>query len=131
MFKSLEYFVGQKVDLDLVLRDLVAFAYRKARMVVQEGDFAQRGSVVDIFPSNFEGPIRMDLYEDQIKSIGSFNMDTGKVIWEHQMVIILPAKSSGRTAFTSDTPLNNFVDIERGDYVVHNNHGIGRFLGIQ
>jgi transcription-repair coupling factor (superfamily II helicase) len=131
MFKSLEYFIGQKVDLDLVLRDLVAFGYRKARMVVQEGDFAQRGSVVDIFPSNFEGPVRMDLYDDEIKSIGSFNMETGKVIWEHQMVILLPAKPSKTAAFTSDTPLNNFVDIEKGDYVVHNNHGIGRFLGIQ
>jgi transcription-repair coupling factor (superfamily II helicase) len=132
MFKSLEYFVGQKVDLDIVLRDLVAFGYHKTKMVVQESDFAQRGSVVDIFPSNFEGPVRIDIYEDKINSIGSFNMDTGKVIWEHQMVIILPAKQSSRSAlFSSETPLNNFVDIERGDYVVHNNHGIGRFLGIQ
>ncbi len=132
MFKSLEYFIGQKADLDIVLRDLVAFGYHKVKMVVQEGDFAHRGSVVDIFPSNFEGPVRLDLYEDKVNSIGSFNMESGKVIWEHQMVIILPAKPSSRSGvFTSDTPLNNFVDIEKGDFVVHNNHGIGRFLGVQ
>ena len=54
MFKSLEYFIGQKVDIDQILLDLTHYGYRKSKMVHAEGDFAQRGSVVDIFPSNFE-----------------------------------------------------------------------------
>lgn len=131
MFKSLEYFLGQKIDLDQILLHLTHYGYRKSKMVHVEGDFAQRGSVVDIFPSNFEGPVRLDIDEDLIKAIGSFNMETGKVIWQHQMIIILPAKESKSSPFTSETPLNNFVDIAKGDYVVHNNHGIGRFLGMQ
>ncbi len=131
MFKSLEYFIGQKINLEDVLRHLVHFGYHKTKMATVEGDFAQRGSVVDIFPSNFEGPIRMDVDDDVIRSIGSFNIQTGKVIWQHQMVIILPVKESTRTPFNSETPLNNFVDIHKGDYVVHHNHGIGRFLGIK
>lgn len=132
MFKSLEYVVNQKIELENILRHLVHFGYHKTKMVRVEGDFAQRGSVVDIFPSNFEGPVRLDVDDDIIRSIGSFNMDSGKVIWQHQMVIILPAKEASSTSpFSSETPLNNFVDISKGDYVVHNHHGIGRFLGVK
>jgi transcription-repair coupling factor (superfamily II helicase) len=131
MFKSLEYVLGQKIELDDILRHLAHFGYKKCKMVHAEGDFAQRGSVVDIFPSNFEGPIRLDVDDDVIGNIGSFNMETGKVIWKHPMVIILPAKESKATPFSADVPLNNFVDIAKGDFVVHNNHGIGRFLGVK
>lgn len=131
MFRSLEYVINQKIQLEDILRQLVHFGYRKSRAVHAEGDFAQRGSVVDIFPSNFEGPVRLDVDDDVIRTIGSFNMETGKVIWQHQMVIILPAKETQASVFNSETPLNNFVDITKGDYVVHNQHGIGRFLGVK
>ena len=131
MFKSLEYFIGQKIDLDDILRHLIHFGYRNAKMVHTEGDFSRRGSVVDIFPSNFEGPVRIDVDDDVICAIGSFNIETGKVIWQHQMVIILPTKGSNASPFNAETPLNNFVDIAKGDFVVHNHHGIGRFLGVQ
>ena len=43
----------------------------------------------------------------------------------------MPFKTSSKSVFSSDVPLNNFVDIQQGDYVVHNNHGIGRFIGIK
>ena len=131
MFKSLECFVDQIIDLEEILVNLVAFGYRKAPQVVAVGDFAQRGSVVDIFPTNFESPIRMDFDDDKIRSITSFNLQTGKNIWQHKIVIILPSQQVRPTPFTAEIPLNNFVDIQQGDYVVHNRHGIGRFLGIQ
>nr|MBP7163347.1 transcription-repair coupling factor [Candidatus Omnitrophota bacterium] len=54
-----------------------------------------------------------------------------QTIWKHNIVFILPRKKTKKSPFTADTPLNHFVDIRQGDYVVHNHHGIGRFLGIK
>ncbi len=130
-FKSLEYFVGQKIEIDNLLRNLVDFGYRKTKTVIQSGDMAQRGGVIDIFPVKFDSPVRIVLDDDEITSIDTVTLQTGKSLWAHRIIIILPNKETvGREVFSSAIPLNNFVDIEQGDYVVHDKHGIGRFLGI-
>jgi len=131
MFESLELFVGQKIDLDHVLNNLVAFRYQKTKKATQEGEFSQRGGILDIYPAGFDGPVRIDFDDETIRSIASVNMRTGKSIWQHQIIIILPNKAHKKSAFSVDIPLNHFIEIQKGDYVVHNTHGIGKFLGIR
>jgi transcription-repair coupling factor (superfamily II helicase) len=132
MFRSLKYFIAQTIPYDVIVRDLLQFGYVRVKSVARAGEFAVRGSIIDIFPVNFDAPVRIDLDDEQIRCIYTYNILTGKNIWEHKAVILLPIRTSGhKTAFTSDMPLNNFVDIEKGDYVVHNIHGIGRFLGVK
>lgn len=132
MFESLKLFVGQTIDLETVLHNLVSLKYTKVKKTCQEGEFAQRGEILDIYPSQFDSPLRIDFDDEKIKRIATVNIETGKSIWQHKMVIILPNTEKRRKdIFTADMPLNNFVDIEKGDYVVHNTHGIGRFLGIE
>lgn len=131
MFKSLKFFVGQRTEFDSVLRDLTAFGYKSRQDVFEEGDFSQRGGIIDVFPTNFDSPIRIEFDDEKIQSISSINLKTHDVLWQHQIVLILPLKTSPSEPFSSDTPLSNFVDIKEGDYVVHNLHGIGRFLGLK
>ncbi|MDD3374956.1 MAG: transcription-repair coupling factor [Candidatus Omnitrophica bacterium] len=131
MFKSLKFFVGQHIFVDSVLVHLDSFGYTRVDFCLEEGDFSQRGGIVDIFPTNFDSPIRVDLDDDKIRHISSLNLKTGKSIWQHNIVIILPKKKSKKQLFSNETPLNNFVDIEKGDYLVHHNHGVGKFLGIE
>jgi len=131
MFKSLEFLVGQKVNIDENLQTLVAFGYTRATKVYREGEFALRGSVLDIYPVNFEIPLRIDLDDDTVLAIHGFDPISAENIDAHTIVLILPFKTSPHSIFSSDVPLNNFVDIQTGDYVVHNNHGIGRFIGIK
>ena len=131
MFKSLELIVHQVIDLDLVLNNLISLGYRKSHKTLQEGDLSQRGGVLDIFPSGFDSPVRIDFDDDKIRAIASVNPESGKFVWQHKIIIILPHKTSSKTIFHSDIPLNNFVDIQKNDYVVHNYHGIGKFLGIE
>ncbi len=130
-FKSLELFVGQTVSLDDVLNNLAAFRYRKVRKAIRSGDFSQRGGVLEVYPTKFDSPVRIDFDDDKIRAIASVNIATGTSIWQHKIVIILPNKAEKKEVFSADVPLNNFVNIQEGDYVVHNNHGIGRFLGIE
>ncbi len=129
MFESLELYVGQSVNLDTVLNNLAALFYTKSHRAFSEGEFAQRGGIIEIFPINFDGPLRIDFDDDKIVSIASINIKSGKSIWQHKIVIILPNRQDPKKVFSEDIPLNHFVDIQKGDYVVHNYHGIGRFLG--
>lgn len=130
-FRSLELFVGQTIEPEIILQHLVSFHYQKVHKTFQEGEFALRGSILDVYPVHFDSPLRIDFEGDRIQSIASVNIKTGKSIWQHNIVIILPLVKSSRKVFDADIPLTNFVDIQKGDYVVHNYHGIGRFLGIE
>ncbi len=129
-FKSLEFLVGQKVNIEGTLHNLAAFGYTRAAKVFKEGEFAHRGGVLDIFPLNFEVPVRLDFEDDAIRAITGFDPANGQAVQWHHIALILPFRSQS-FPFSSEAPLNSFVDIERGDYVVHNNHGIGRFLGLK
>jgi transcription-repair coupling factor (superfamily II helicase) len=132
MFDSLELFVGQHIDLETVLKRLAAYRYTKVDKTYEEGQFALRGGVLDVYPVNFEGPLRIDVDDDLIKAIASVNIHTGRSIWQHKAVIILPlAQTSRKEVFSAEVPMVNFIDIEEGDYVVHNQHGIGRFVGLK
>lgn len=131
MFQSLKLFVAQIVSLDVVLAELTRFGYKYAKAVQSEGDLSHRGSIIDVFPSNFDAPIRIDVNNDTIESITTFDLTSGKILWQHQIVIILPYKKTKAEIFSAETPLNTFVDIQQGDYVVHNHYGIGKFLGIE
>jgi transcription-repair coupling factor (superfamily II helicase) len=133
IFKSLKLYSGQVLDLEQVSASLTDFGYRRQEAVLAEGDFARRGNLVDIFPVSFELPIRIELNNEVVASIKSFNPSTGEPLWEHRIVIILPitkTHSLKSTPITEDFPLANFLDLNIGDYVVHNQHGIGRFLGL-
>jgi transcription-repair coupling factor (superfamily II helicase) len=92
--------------------------------------------VVDVFPATFEHPIRVGWDGLEVYSIKSFSLQTGELFWDHEIVIVLPQKAqgylkSGAKNISSDIPLNSFVDIKKGDYVVHQQHGIGIFLGMR
>ncbi|MEW5895170.1 MAG: transcription-repair coupling factor [Candidatus Omnitrophota bacterium] len=131
MFKSIKLFIGQTVAIDDIIRDLVFFKYQRVKRIAQEGEFAHRGEVLDIFPVKFDNPVRIAFDFDTIRSIESLNMRSDRPIGHHQIAIILPKKLPHEGHFSANTPLNHFIDIEQGDFVVHTNHGIGKFLGIQ
>jgi len=131
MFKSIKLFVGQTVNIESIMMDLVAFGYDKSRKAYRPGEFCRRGEVLDVFPATFDNPIRISFDFDTICSIESLNIKSDLSIGHHQIAIILPHKKPKPGAFHADTPLENFVDIDEGDYVVHTNHGIGRYLGIE
>lgn len=138
MFASLKLYVGQKIELKELVKTLLDYHYQSCAEVNQEGDFAHRGGIVDIFAATFENPLRLELLANQINSIRSFDLISAKTFANHKAVIILPQYvfKKGQLKRTylgvgDELPIANFVDIELGDYVVHVNHGIGRFLGIK
>ncbi len=134
MFKSLKIHVEGIIKPEYIANTLVGFGYKRQDAVLEEGEFSLRGGIIDIFPFTFELPIRIEMDNDRIQSIKTFDPQEAKVFWEHKMVIILPFKktvSSKAASFSENFPLESFVDINVGDYVVHNEYGIGRFKGFE
>jgi len=134
MFRALKLYTGLKIDLEQIFATLVDFGYKRQEMVYAEGEFSRRGGIIDIYPLTFECPLRIELDAERIASIKSFDSSTGKTMWEHNMVIVLPVKKISTTrilTYHEELPLDNTIDLNTGDYVVHINHGIGRFLGVE
>ncbi|MBF0531824.1 MAG: transcription-repair coupling factor [Candidatus Omnitrophica bacterium] len=132
MFQSLELIVGERFDLDVLHQNLTAFGYERVNRLTQVGEFCQIGEILQIFPEEFDSPLRIDFDEDRVNKIASMDLLSGRSIWQHKIIIVLPRKKSRHAeSFNADIPLTHFVDVKKGDYVVHNYHGIGRFLGLE
>jgi len=136
MFSSLKLYPGRNIELKSLTRTLTGYNYQSCSEVNQEGDFSSRGGIVDIFPATFEDPIRIEFVACQINSIRSFDLISGQTLDTHKLAIILPRHifkggkiKKSYIGFGEELPIANFVDIEIGDYVVHVNHGIGKYLG--
>ena len=133
MFKSLKIYPGLNIDLETLTSTLADYGYKRRDNVLEEGDFARRGDIVDVFPFSFELPIRIDLENEKVSHIKTFNPDNGAPLWAHNIAIILPIKKAvtKTLSFSEEFTLSSFVDLKTGDYVVHNQYGIGKFLGLQ
>ncbi len=137
MFESIKIYPKEAVDLQGLLGQLVDFGYTNVSSVAEEGDFSHRGEVVDVYPATFELPIRIQLAGNIVEKIRTFDPTAGYYAAEHQIAIILPIsklrphKIKAPLIFTEEIPINNFVDISPGDYVVHVEHGIGIFRGLK
>lgn len=81
---SLSCHVGGKLDLDALTRYLAANGYTRVGKVMEAGEFAIRGSIVDLFPSGFEYGCRIDLFGDEIESIQFFDPLTQRSTGEKQ-----------------------------------------------
>ena len=83
--------VGDRIDLDAFRRQLESAGYRAVSQVLSHGEYAQRGSLVDVFPMGSEQPFRIDLFDDEIESIRSFDPETQKSVAKLEAMKLLPA----------------------------------------
>ena len=68
--------VGGTLNLELSRLKLEAVGYQCVSQVYQHGEFAVRGSIIDLFPMGSKQPYRIELFDDEVESIRSFDPDT-------------------------------------------------------
>ena len=83
---------GQKFDLSAEQRRLEAAGYRNVPQVAEPGDFAIRGALIDIFPMGTDEPYRVELFDDDVESIRSFDPETQRSNQQVERVELLPAR---------------------------------------
>ncbi len=83
---------GQKLDVALQRRALDAAGYQNIDTVSERGQYAVRGSVLDIYPMGSDLPVRLDLFDDEIDTLRTFDPDTQRTVEKIDHLDLLPAK---------------------------------------
>jgi len=106
---------GQKLDPSTLRRQLVTAGYSHVTQVSAPGEYCVRGGLIDLFPAGSPLPYRLELDDNVVESIRSFDADTQRSIYKVNEVRLLPAREfpldeEGQTRFR-----HNFRDAFEGD----------------
>ncbi len=83
--------VGDRFAMEKTREQLVACGYRQRDNVLEHGEFAVRGAIMDIFPMGAEMPFRIELFDDEIESLRLFDAETQRSTGQVDKITLLPA----------------------------------------
>ncbi|MBK8743935.1 MAG: transcription-repair coupling factor [Propionivibrio sp.] len=106
---------GERLDAGQFRAQLTLAGYTHVAQVVAPGEYSVRGGLVDLFPMGSALPYRLDLFDDEIENIKTFDIDTQRTLYPVQEIRLLPAREfplddKGRTRFRQ-----RFREIFEGD----------------
>lgn len=84
--------MGEEIQLDQVKENLIRMGYQRMSLVDAKGQFSLRGSILDIFTPDSDYPCRIELFDTEIDSIRTFNLDTQRSIETLTRISVYPAE---------------------------------------
>jgi transcription-repair coupling factor (superfamily II helicase) len=115
---SLDLIVGQQLSIQAMRTQLVDAGYQAVDSVFEHGEFAVRGSILDIYPMGSRFPYRIDLLDDEIETLRTFNPETQRSDQRIEQIRLLPGReypldANGITAFRSNFREKFDVDLRQ------------------
>ena len=89
---SFNFKTNQAVDINAFKNRLVDNGYLYVEKVMNPGEFAMRGGIIDIFPMGSIVPYRIDFFDNEIESIRTFDVDTQRSLYPTNKIKLLPAR---------------------------------------
>jgi transcription-repair coupling factor (superfamily II helicase) len=111
-----------KISLYFLLRKLDEMGYEKVWQVSQIGEFSQRGGIVDIFPINLNFAVRIEFLGNKIENIFRLPIEIEDEKKEKEIL---------KKRLKSQKIFSDLKGLKPGDYLVHLDHGIGIFQGVE
>jgi transcription-repair coupling factor (superfamily II helicase) len=128
---------GDQLKLETLRHQLNHAGYRCVDTVFEHGEYAVRGSLVDLFPMGSSKPFRIDFFDDEIESLRSFDSDSQRSLEKMDEIRLLPAKEMPLTEqsikhFKEQWHSRFHVDhrLERLDVGIDRLGGIGTLVGL-
>ncbi|HUI61432.1 MAG TPA: transcription-repair coupling factor [Steroidobacteraceae bacterium] len=90
--RAFELAVGEQLALEPFRRRLIEAGYVSVGQVASPGEYAVRGSLLDVFPMGTSTPLRIDLFDAQIEAIRRFDPDSQRSLDALQHIRLLPAR---------------------------------------
>ncbi|MFI3087839.1 transcription-repair coupling factor [Streptococcus sp. 2022WUSS037] len=90
--------VGQEIEVDNLVKKLVNTGYKKVSRVLTQGEFSQRGDILDVFDMQADAPYRLEFFGDEIDGIRIFDVDSQKSLENLDSISIAPASDILLTA---------------------------------
>ena len=113
---------GKDYVLYELLRKLDEIGYEKVFTVSDPGEFSQKGGVIDIFPVNTPTALRLDFLGNTLESIQALDL---QIEDEQKSKELLTKKLKSQKLFS------DLKNIKPGEYLVHLDHGVGKYIGIE
>ncbi len=106
---------GDRLNLDRLRAQLTLAGYQHVTQVIAPGEYSLRGGIIDLFPMGTPLPYRIELFDDEIETLRSFDVDSQRTLYPVPEIRLLPAREmpageAGRTTFRQ-----RFRDTFEGD----------------
>ena len=102
-------------QLEVVRSRLAQAGYRNVPQVTEHGEFSVRGSLLDLFPMGSETPFRIDLFDNEIDSIRTFDIESQRSLEKIDEIKLLPAREFPLTPEAISAFRSRFRDLFEGD----------------
>ncbi|WP_300277886.1 transcription-repair coupling factor [Peptacetobacter sp.] len=89
---TFKYKVGDIIDIDSFTEMLVSLGYERVSKVEGFGQFSVRGGIIDVFSLEYKNPVRIELFDDEIDSIRTFDVFSQKSIDKMKSFILTPSR---------------------------------------
>jgi transcription-repair coupling factor (superfamily II helicase) len=83
---------GEELDVEALRAQLSLGGYQHVTQVVAAGEYSVRGGLIDLFPMGSALPYRIDLFDNEIEAIKSFDVDSQRTLYPVPNVRLLPAR---------------------------------------
>ena len=93
--RSIQLHTGESLDRDELQNLLLELGFNRVDYVYEPGQFALRGSILDVFSFSSEYPLRIDFFGDDIDSIRQFSVETQLSTEKKESVVIVPDMNGG------------------------------------
>ena len=91
--RILDLKTGETNDPDEMILKLTEMGYEKVPQVMERGEFARRGDIMDIFPPDMTEPVRISFFDDEIDQLKNFDLETQRSTEMLESVRIIPVRA--------------------------------------
>ncbi|MFV0404192.1 MAG: transcription-repair coupling factor [Bacteroides graminisolvens] len=113
--KSLKLHTGERVDTSFITDVLHSYGFEYVDYVYEPGQYAVRGSIIDVFSFSSEFPYRIDFFGDEVESIRTFEVESQLSIEKKKNIVIVPDLGLGDgsdTSFLDFIPQNTVLAVK-------------------
>ena len=113
--KSLKLHTGERVDRSFITDVLHSYGFEYVDYVYEPGQYAVRGSIIDVFSFSSEFPYRIDFFGDEVESIRTFEVESQLSIEKKKNIVIVPDLGLGDgsdTSFLDFIPQNTVLAVK-------------------
>lgn len=119
--KNLKIYIGLHQKMIDVIARLIELGYEREASPINPGTFSVSGGNLSIFTANYSNILTIEFFGEEVDRIFDRDKKTNKILNKYDEIIIQP----------NILELENNIKIKSGDFVVHEDHGIGMFSSIQ
>jgi transcription-repair coupling factor (superfamily II helicase) len=116
---------GLNIERSVLEASLIRSGYRKVSVVMEKGEYAERGWLFDIYPSTEELPVRVEFFGDEIDAVRAFDIETQRSVRDLSGLVIYPsAEPLSENPADGTGKAGTLLGMWRGDIFINDGAGI-------